>query len=227
MPNVIIADSNQLIRIGLRVALQSLKDANIVGEAANGTQLREMLAIFGTDIVTIDFASYGFDIDLIPELKRIYPSLRFVAITSETSAIGIAGALKAGVSSYIKKDCDLNEVITSVAETSRGNRFFCGQILDTLRKESINPEDLSIAELSCEPVYISEREQEIITLIAEGYTNNQIADKLFLSNHTVNTHRKNIMAKLGVNNTAAVVMYAVKSQLVSPNKFLFTSGSGT
>lgn len=226
MPNVIIADSNQLIRIGLRVALQSLEDTTIVGEAANGLQLREMLSSFGADVVTIDFAAYGFDIDIIPELKRTYPALRFVAITAETSAIGIAGALKAGVSSYIKKDCDLNEVMASVSETCRGNRFFCGQILDTLRKESIDPEDLSIAELSCEPVFISEREQEIITLIAEGYTNNQIADKLFLSNHTVNTHRKNIMAKLGVNNTAAVVMYAVKSQLVSPNKFLFTSGSG-
>jgi DNA-binding CsgD family transcriptional regulator len=63
---------------------------------------------------------------------------------------------------------------------------------------------------------------EIITLIAEGYTNVEIAEKLFLSPHTVNTHRKNILQKLGVNNTAAIVMYAVKTQLVSPNKFLFS-----
>jgi DNA-binding CsgD family transcriptional regulator len=82
--------------------------------------------------------------------------------------------------------------------------------------------DLEIAEFSCEPVVISERELEVIKYIAEGYTNNEIAEKLFLSPHTVNTHRKNIMQKLGVNNTAAIVMYAVKSQLVSPNKFLFS-----
>ena len=67
----------------------------------------------------------------------------------------------------------------------------------------------------------SERENEIIVLIAEGLTNEQIAEQLFLSKHTVNTHRKNIMAKLGVKNTAGIVMYAVKTNLVSPNKFLF------
>jgi DNA-binding CsgD family transcriptional regulator len=64
---------------------------------------------------------------------------------------------------------------------------------------------------------------EIITLIAEGYTNQEIAEKLFISAHTVNTHRKNIMGKLGINNTAGIVMYAVKSNLVSPNKYLFTT----
>jgi DNA-binding CsgD family transcriptional regulator len=82
--------------------------------------------------------------------------------------------------------------------------------------------DLELTEFNCEAVSITERELEIITLIAEGYTNVEIADKLFLSPHTVNTHRKNILQKLGVNNTAAIVMYAVKTQLVSPNKFLFS-----
>ena len=76
---------------------------------------------------------------------------------------------------------------------------------------------------SCEAVIISKRECEIITLIAEGFTNQQIAEKLFLSSHTVNTHRKNIMAKLGVKNTAGIVMYAIKTNLTSPNKFLFTA----
>jgi DNA-binding NarL/FixJ family response regulator len=75
--------------------------------------------------------------------------------------------------------------------------------------------------LSCEPVTLSERECEIIALIAEGCSYTRIADRLNLSAHTVTTHRKNIMQKLGVNNTAAVVLYAVKNGLVSPNKFLF------
>jgi DNA-binding NarL/FixJ family response regulator len=68
---------------------------------------------------------------------------------------------------------------------------------------------------------LSERENEIIILIAEGLTNEQIAEQLFLSKHTINTHRKNIMSKLGVKNTAGIVMYAVKMNLISPNKFLF------
>jgi DNA-binding CsgD family transcriptional regulator len=68
---------------------------------------------------------------------------------------------------------------------------------------------------------LSDRETEIIILISEGLTNAQIAEQLFLSNHTINTHRKNIMAKLGVKNTAGIVMFAVKTALVSPNRFLF------
>jgi DNA-binding NarL/FixJ family response regulator len=103
--------------------------------------------------------------------------------------------------------------------------FFCGQILETISEANLDVEDIDIDAFSCEAVVISKREGEIITFIAEGYTNTQIAEKLFLSAHTINTHRKNIMSKLGVKNTAGIVMYAVKSNLISPNKFLFTSES--
>ena len=110
-------------------------------------------------------------------------------------------------------------------DTYKGNRFFCGQILETIHKANIDVDDIDCDALSCEPLSLSEREMEIITLIAEGYTNTQIADMIFLSTHTVNTHRKNIMGKLGVKNTAGIVMYAVKTNLVTPNKFLF-AGQG-
>ena len=92
-----------------------------------------------------------------------------------------------------------------------------------IKEESINIDEIDSEELNCAPVSISEREMEIIALIAEGFTNQEIAEKLFLSSHTINTHRKNIMAKLGVKNTAGIVMYAIKAQLVSPNKYLFSS----
>ena len=92
-------------------------------------------------------------------------------------------------------------------------------------EDGVDLDDVQFEPMSCEPISLSTRELEVITLIAEGSTNTQIASKLFLSNHTVNTHRKNIMRKLGVNNTAGIVMYAVKSQLVSPNKFLFASSN--
>ena len=93
--------------------------------------------------------------------------------------------------------------------------------MDRIRKESIDVKDLEKLQLGCDPIHLSGRETEVISLIAEGFTNGQVAEKLFLSAHTVTTHRKNIMSKIGVNNTAAMVMYAVKTGLVSPNKFLF------
>ena len=127
--------------------------------------------------------------------------------------------------SYVKKSCSLEEIINAVSDTAKGERFFCGQVLDRLRRESVDLDSLIDNDFGCEPVVISERESEIIALIAEGMTNTQIAEKLFLSGHTVGTHRKNIMQKLGVNNTAALVMYAVKTGMVNPNRFLFSARS--
>ena len=125
--------------------------------------------------------------------------------------------------SYIKKDCDLQEISDAVLETAKGNKFFCGKILETINKANLDVDDIEYGVLTCDPVMMSERENEIIVLIADGHTNDQIAEMLFLSKHTVNTHRKNILFKLGVKNTAGIVMYAVKTQLVSPNKFLFAA----
>ena len=219
---VIIADSNQLIRFGLSAILRNYEGIAVVGEANNELDLFEMITNFQPDLVMLDFLADGFSVDTVNRAKQLNSKLRLVAITSEQSGHTIVNALKAGVDSYIKKDCDINEIVDSVKETGAGGKFFCGQILDAIAKESIDVEELNLSQITCEPVSLSARELEVITLIAEGHTNVQIADKLFLSSHTITTHRKNIMQKLGVNNTAAIVMYAVKSGLVSPNKFLFS-----
>jgi DNA-binding NarL/FixJ family response regulator len=221
--NIILADSNELIRIGLRAILNHQDDIEIIGEAKNSEELKELVSNFETDIVLIDYTSPGFNIDVIPFLVAKYAKLQFVAITPEQSAQTLVDALRGGVKSYVKKDCDIAEIIDSVKATAKGNKFFCGQILETIQSASIDIDDLDFDSFTCEPVVISERENEIIKLIAEGQTNTQIAELLFLSNHTINTHRKNILSKLGVKNTAGIVMYAVKTNLVSPNKFLFAS----
>lgn len=218
---IILADSNELIRIGMRAVLSSEKNLEIVGEATSSEELISLIKNFGSDIVLIDYTSVGFSIDIIPRVISKFPNVSFVAITPEQSAQTLVNALRSGVKSYVKKDCDVSEIINSVKETARGNKFFCGQILETIQRASIDVEDIDFESFSCEPILLSERENQIITYIAEGQTNAQIAETLFLSNHTINTHRKNIMAKLGVKNTAGIVMYAVKTNLVSPNKFLF------
>ena len=218
---VIIADSNELIRVGIRTILNTDKTLEIVSEARNSDELLSEIQNFGADIILIDYTSPGFTIDIIPNVLQKFPSVKFVAITPEQSAQTLVDALRCGVQSYVKKDCDVSEIINSIKETERGNKFFCGQILETIQRAHINVEDIDFESFSCEPVLLSERENEIIKYIAEGQTNTQIADILFLSTHTINTHRKNIMAKLGVKNAAGIVMYAVKTGLVSPNKFLF------
>ncbi len=220
---VILADSNDLVRIGIRSILDNNLDVEIVGEARNGNELLEMLKTFGAEVVVVDFTANGFDIDMLPKMKLDFPETFSVAITPEQSAQVLVDALRSGITSYVKKDCSIPEIIDAVKETGKGNKFFCGQILETIRDANLDVDDLEDDVFNCEAVLISKRECEIIVLIAEGYTNAQIAEKLFLSSHTVNTHRKNIMGKLGVKNTAGIVMYAVKTNLISPNKFLFTA----
>lgn len=221
--HVILADSNDLVRIGLRTIINSHQGYKIVGEAKSSQELIDQVKNFTISIVIIDYTSYGFTIDVIPKILASNPKIKFLAVTPEQSAPTLIDALKSGVLSYVKKDCDVGEIIDAIEETSKGNKFFCGQILETIQRASIDVNDIDLESFSCEPVQLSDRESEIIIMIAEGLTNAQIAEQLFLSNHTINTHRKNIMSKLGVKNTAGIVMFAVKTNLVSPNKFLFAA----
>lgn len=218
---LIIADSNDLSRVGLRSILSSQTSIPIVGEARDAQELENQLASFDVSMILIDYTSSGFDIDIISKQNASNKKYKFIAITPEQSAQTLVDALRSGIMSYVKKDCELSEIVNAVLETQKGNKFFCGQILETIQKAQIDVNDLDFDSFSCDAVVLSERENEIIVLIAEGLTNNQIAEELFLSNHTITTHRKNIMAKLGVKNTAGIVMYAVKTNLVSPNKYLF------
>lgn len=221
MTKVIIADSNELLRVGLKAVLLEHTNAQVIAEAETSKELVKLVAIYQPDVVLIDYTAEGFSVDVVAAIRGAHSKVRFVAITYLQSAHTFVTALKAGVSSYVKKDCSIEEICDSVTETAAGKRFFCARIIETIRIESIDVTSPDYRPANCEGVSLSDRELEIIALIAEGHTNGQVADKLFLSTHTVNTHRKNIMGKLGVNNTAGIVMYAVKYDLVSPNRFLF------
>lgn len=209
--------------MGLKVVLSGEDDIEIIALASNTAELADVLEKQKPDVVLMDFTAEGFSLEAIPTVFQKSPTTRVVAITPDQEGTTIINALKAGVTSYVKKNCDFAEIISSVRETATGSKFFCGKILETIQQVDIDPEAEEFSNFNCEPVHLSLREQEIITLIAEGLTNTQIAEKLFLSPHTVNTHRKNIMNKLGVKNTASIVMYAVKTNLVNVNKFLFSS----
>jgi DNA-binding NarL/FixJ family response regulator len=208
MVNLILAESNELVRIGLRTVFKNA-EVQVIGEASNEAELLSQIKSFNPDVVLIDYTSGNFSIDVIPKALSISDDVRFVAITPEQSGTTVVNALKSGVTSHIKKDCSITEIIDSVKETSKGKKFFCGKVLETIHDEGIDVEELSDSEFTCEPIVLSNREVEVITLIAEGFTNVEISEKLFLSKHTVNTHRKNIMNKLGVKNTAGIVMFAV------------------
>lgn len=223
----LLADHSELTLIGLRTILSEVERVELVGVARDAIELQAQLVRTRPDLVLIDHTADGFGAAAIRDGVRRSKRTRFVAITPPPSAHTLMSAVRAGVTSYIRKDCGIQEIIDSVCRTADGERFYCGQVLATLERAGHNTRQFLAEPLSCAPVVLSERECEVIGLIAEGKSYTRIAEELHLSAHTVTTHRRNIMQKLGVNNTAAVVMYAVKNGLASPNRFLFNpTGAG-
>ena len=219
--SIIIADSSTVGRLGLNAIISRMDGFDVVGEAEDSDEALALIEEKSPTLVIVDFLSDGFGVDTVVAIRRSFPKVPLLAITPLQSGSTLISALRAGIDSYIKKSCDMLEVMDAIISTSEGTSFYCGKILTKIREESIDISDLEVVDLSCDAVGLSKREKEVLSLISEGYTNTKIADILFLSSHTVTTHRKNIMFKLGVKNTAGIVMYAVKSGIVSPNKFLF------
>lgn len=225
-PKIILADGNELVRTGFSAVIQQKTKAVIIAECSSEKELLAFLKTDAPDLLVIDYTTEGFTVDTISKAKKLHPKLNILAVTYQQTGLVIIDALKAGVRSYVKKDCSIQEIMDAIEETSDGSKFFCGKILEKIREESIDVEDLTNQEYTCDPIALSSRELEIMTLIAEGYKNTVIAEKLFISAHTVNTHRKNILSKLGINNTAGIVMYAVKAGLVAPKEYLFAVEEG-
>lgn len=218
----LLADRGELALIGLRAILGAESRIEIVGVARNSDDMLTQITRYRPHVVMIDHTAEGFGAESIRDGAKRYKGTRFVAITPDPSQLALMSALRAGVTSYIKKDCAPQEIVDAVVSTGEGRKFFCGKILHAIQGAAIDVVGLG-EDACCTPVTISDREAEIIGLIAEGCSYTSIADRLCLSAHTVTTHRKNIMQKLGVNNTASLVVYAVKNGLISPNRFLFNA----
>lgn len=218
--NLIIADSSELFQFGIRHILSNVPDITISFIANSNDELIEYCAAQTYDVVLFDYHAKHFSIDVVEQVKFHNRNVKFVGITGEKTGGVVLKGVRHGIKSYVKKECSATEIVDAIRETAKGNQFFCGDLMEVMRNENVDVENIEKEALSCEPVSLSDRELEIIKMIAEGYTNAQIAALLYISNHTVNTHRKNIMKKLGINNTAGLVMLAVKSGLVTPDNYV-------
>lgn len=220
---ILIADNSFLIREGFRSIIFGNSDFKLVGEAEKAEDLAEKLMLHRPNVLILDYASSFFCLDDISVIHEKFPDVNILAVTNPQSRQTISKAIENGVISHLLKDCGKDEIIEALYDTAKGEKFFCGKIVDTVMKDK-DFSAVNISEgVSCDGVKLSAREIEIIRLVAEGLSNKEIAEKLFLSVHTITTHRKNIMSKLGVNNTAGLVMYAIRQNLLGPNKFLFAN----
>ena len=122
--------------------------------------------------------------------------------------------LEKGVEGYLTRECDEDEIIHAIFAIAKGEKFYCNKVMDIILNKQYNPEDNN-----CEPTTLTQRETEITALIAKGMTNKSIAEQLHLSPHTVHTHRKNILRKLGINSVSELTLYAINIGLIESDSF--------
>ncbi len=201
-----------LIIDGHEIALQGL--ARMLEQDATGHELKiktsledvDLSMISQYELILIDYCNVQGALEFLRDLKNKNIAVPILAITDQIHIKTATTALSYGVCSHLLKSCGAEEIKEAIESSLLGKQFFCGQVVEALSMEKE-------AKANCEGVSLTERELEIIRFIAKGYTNKEIADLLFISAHTVNTHRKNIMAKLNIKNVAGLVGYAFQEDL--------------
>lgn len=206
MIKIIIADDHSLIRDGLRSMLEKDDLCSIVGEAANGNELLELLKTVKCDVVCTDISMPEMDgIEATRQIVKNYPKVKVMCLSMHEEAAFIKQMMEVGAVGYVFKDSSSEELKNAIQAIHSGKKYFNQKLFDILLNMESSGKQISV---------LSSREKEILKLIAEEYTNPEIAEKLFLSVRTVDTHRQNLIQKLDVKNTAGLVKYAIKSGLV-------------
>lgn len=208
---IFLADAAFLVREGIKSVVSGYSHLKVVGEATRSSDLAERLGPLKPDLVVLDYNAPGaFSLDDVRQIQVFSPESKLLVISSDLKKEQVLYVLECGVKGFLLKECDQTEIISAIHALAKNEKFFCGKVVDIiLERQSRGGE-----KEACQPALLTERESEIVALMGEGLTTQQIADQLYLSTHTVYTHRKNIMRKLGVTSAAEVILYAVNSSLV-------------
>jgi DNA-binding NarL/FixJ family response regulator len=206
---IIIADDHPLIRNGIKTMLERNEDYQIVAEAEDGKQLVALVSELLPDVVLIDInmpVMNGFEALLT--LRKTLPSLRIILLTMHEEPEYIIKAVRSGANGYLLKNVDYNELNTAIGMVMKGQKYFNQHVSTILMEELHRNSDAEIVQDK-----LTERETAILKEIVNGLSSKEIADKLFISPRTVETHRNNLMKKLLVHNTAELVKLALEKGL--------------
>jgi len=212
---VAIVEDHQLFREGLRAILESRDTFQVVGEASDGVEAIRCIRNAKPDLLLLDLSMPRLNgISVINEVRRQFPDLKILVLTMHESDHFVLEAFKAGANGFCLKDSSRNELLVAIDGVLDGRTYISPKIAGDVIQGYI----IGRSEMKTKSTWetVSQREREILKLVAEGYINKEIASILNISVKTVEKHRSNIMNKLDLHNVAALTSYAIEKGLVSP-----------
>jgi two-component system, NarL family, response regulator DevR len=206
---ILIVDDHEITRVGLRTTFEPEPDLAVVGEASNGAEALAKMAVLDPQLVLMDVRMEKMGgIEACREIKNRYPDVRILMLTSYTNEDAVISSILAGASGYLLKHLSRAELLRSIRLVAAGQTLI-----------DANATQQALDRISQTPGWeLTEREREVLTLIARGYTNKQIADALTVTEKTARNHVSHILEKLGLSRRSEAAVFAVEHKLVPPKE---------
>jgi two-component system response regulator NreC len=205
---VLLVDDHPIVRQGLRNLLDSMPDFKVIGEAGDGLQALEMIEKTLPQVLVIDVVMPGLTgIEVTQRVKHQWPATKVIVLSMQNNEAYVVSALKNGASGYILKDTAPEELVDAIRTVVKGERY----LSKPLSERIINAYVSKMDQAEVDPYdTLTNREKEVLHLVAEGHTNQEIAERLFISPRTAELHRSNVLNKLGLKNQIDLVRFAIK-----------------
>jgi len=212
MIKILLTDDHVIVRDGIKTLLKNEKDLHVVAEANNGQEALNVLSKEKVDVVLMDINMPGIDgLKASEIIKDKYGSVKVIALTMYREMHMVEAMFKAGAKAYLLKSCSKEELISAIQDVHEGSEY----LEEALREDFSTYINKPMSKSQSQGPSVSKREKEVLQLISEEHTTSEIAEKLFISVTTVETHRKNMLKKLGLRNTAGLMRYAFEHSLLS------------
>lgn len=208
MIRILLADDHAIVRNGLKQIIAGTPDLQVTGEAASGAEALEMARKNPPDLLLLDMNMPGISgADLIRRLRADHPSIPILVLSMHNEAQMVSRALKAGASGYVTKDSDQEILLAGIRKVATGNRYIDPALVDAMVFDG------SVGESTAPYSVLSERELQVLEMLATGQSLTSIADSLHLSAKTISAHKAHLMQKLGIDNNADLMRYAIRHGL--------------
>lgn len=214
--SVLIADDHEIVRFGISTYLSSSDDIEIVGEASTGEECIQLFKEEEPDVCLLDIGmpdKNGIEIARI--IRQLDSNTKILILSMHINKQILNDALEAGINGYLLKNTDKSDILNGIRAIIKGQQVYSDPISDLMKESFLNRNNIQHSTKG--NTELTSRESEILQLIVQGFTSKEIAQKLYISPRTVDTHRANLMEKLELNNIADLVRYAIQNELVSTN----------